>query len=136
MFGNNIVHTHTCAVTDPAADGTVAIWRVPTSTGGSATIRRASIIFADGLAAGTANGREVWLATAGTTGATAVTALTPKLGTGAGGTFSAWTANTEQVFTLGTATVASGQYVALVYDETGTDAWKNATVHIEYAPGA
>src|SRR3990167_7910214 len=134
-YGYNQAATHAACVVDPAADGTVNVWRAPTATGGSVTIRRASIIFSDALSAGTANGREVWLATTGTVGSAAVSAITPKIGTATGGTYAAWTASKEELFTLGTATLASGTYLALVYDKTGTDTWKNAHVHIEYVGG-
>jgi hypothetical protein len=123
-----------CSFTDPAADGTACIWKVPENVG-KATILEATIVTDSTLNAGTANGREFTLLDAGTVG-TAANAISQTRGTATGGTFEAWTANTEKVFTLGTATLSAGKYLALAYNETGSDSFKNAHVHLTVVFGA
>ena len=133
-FDYNNPRVVVCPVTDFAADGTAIIWRAPVENTAGVTIKNAVVVADTALNAGTANGREIRLLNGGTAG-TSANAITPYVGTATSGTYAAWVAQTPKSFTLGTATLASGEYLAVEYNETGTDSWKNLNIIFEFDPG-
>lgn len=130
MFAYDHVIPVNAVISDPGADGTINIWKVP------ARMTKCEVIEAwaqiDTAIAG--EGTTVVLSlfdmgTAGTTvGGTICSAL------GASGTGD-WSANTPRAFTISGGTLAAGHYVALKYDEAGTVAPKNITVSFTVVPG-
>jgi hypothetical protein len=112
---------------DPTADRVLHIARAPY---GGATITNAYAITNTTLAAGTANIVALELRNGGT-GGTATTAI----GT-AGGT-TGWTLQVPETFSLNASLdeLASGEWLTMNYDETGTVAPLNTTVVVEWVGG-
>ncbi len=116
MFGYDDIKAISVHVGDPTEDRVVSLWRAPMAC----EILSAYVVDSKTLAAGTANYWEGHLENGGTAG-TGTTAITANLGgTAAGGTAPGWTANTPQAYTVSEGTLASGEWVNLDYDETGT----------------
>lgn len=130
-FGDVQVASQTFA--DPAADTTWPFFRV-SDRHVQVEILRAWVSSDTALSAGTSNGRELNLVNMGTAG-TATTVISTVAGSATGGTYAAWTANTPVTLTVSAGTLLKNQYLGLQYNETGTDAPKNMTVHVEYVVG-
>ena len=113
--------------TDQAGDGVVGIMRAPW---GGATVKAAYAFPELTISASTANFYDLVLQNGGTTG-TSTTAI----GT-AGGTAGV-TAITQAAFTLNTSAdeLASGEWLKVVYDETGTVAPGEITICVEWVNG-
>ncbi len=134
MFGYDNVHVVSVNIGDPGADRNINLWRAPCK----AEILAAYVVDNVGYSASTANFFTIGLANGGTAG-TAVTANIAAAigGTAAGGTAPARTVNSPSTFTLSDGTLASGEWVTAVYDESGTMA-QNITVcfSVVYGIGA
>ena len=129
-FGRDIQHTVTVVISDPTADSTPPIWRVPSE------ITKIEILEAwansDTLVTlGSGTGIALTLLNYGTAGSAATGTLTSALG----GTTITWTANTPKTFTVSDGTMAAGEYLMLKYDETGTVAPLNITVGFTWVSG-
>lgn len=131
MFGYDNVRTEVVTISDPGADGTLVIWKAPTR------LAKIEIL-------------EAWAVCDTTVSAGVGTAFTLRLldygaaGTAVGGTITAtlgaagtgdWTANTPRAFTISEGTLDGGDYICLLYDETGDVAPKNITVGFSWVSG-
>ena len=128
--------TVTVCVSDPTADKSLQIWRVPAAVT-KIEILEAWCVTDTTKAAGTQHGIMVSLLDGGAAG-TGTDALTNVLGgTDAGGTFPAWTAVTPQSWTMSEGTLDAGDYVVFKYDESvlGTLAPLNFVVGFVYVQG-
>lgn len=130
MFGYDAVRSQVVVLSDPGADGTLNIWQVPsratkieildawaqldTAISGAGTVVQLTLV--DRGAAGTA--------TAGT-----VSSALGAAGTGD------WSANVPRSFTISEGTLDGGDYLAVIYDETGTVAPKNITIGFSWVSG-
>jgi hypothetical protein len=133
-FGRDIQYTVAVAISDFAGDKAFPIWRVPAEVT-KIEILEAWVCVDTTKAAGTVNGMDVALFDGGSD-ASGTALLTNRLGgTGVGGTFPVWTANTPQSWTISEGTLDAGDYVVLDYDETGTDAPLNMLVSFVYVSG-
>ena len=131
MFGYDNVHSVSVCVSDPGADATIPIARIP------ARMTKAEVIAAyavcdtdvkDGI--GTAfTLRLLDYGNAGTAVAGTVSATLGAAGTGD------WSKNTPRAFTISEGTLDGGDWIAVVYDETGTVAPKNIIVTVEFVNG-
>lgn len=134
VFGRDIQYTVSVAISDFAGNNTLAIWRVPAALT-KIEILEAWVGVDVTKGAGTVNGMDVALYDGGADAA-GTDLLTNRLGgTGVGGTFPAWTANTPQDWTLAEGTLDAGDYVVLDYVESGTDAPLNMVVGLVYVSG-
>lgn len=134
MFGYDNVKVFPFQFSDPAADASFKLFRVP-SRNTKIEILSAWVAGDTALNAGTANGREVSLLDGGTAGSGTAIVAAAVGGTDAGGTFAAWVAHTPKAFTISEGTLDANDYLILKYDETGTDAPKNIYGQIEYVVG-
>lgn len=110
---------------DPAADEVWPVWRAPAAC----EVVAAYATVANDVAASTENYFTIALRNGGT-GGTATTALA----TAAGGTVG-WTGLLPKTFTVSEGTLAAGEVVTAVYDETGTGTFTQLTVQIDYVQG-
>jgi len=128
--------TVSVVVSDPTADLSLPIWRVPAQVT-KIEILEAFICTDTTLAAGTQHGLMASLLDGGTAG-TGTTAFTNVLGgTDAGGTFPAWTASIPQSWTISDGTLDAGDYVVYKHDESllGTVAMLNVVIWFAYVDG-
>lgn len=131
MFGYDNVKTVSVMVSDPGADASIPIWKVPSR------LTKVEIITASALCDTTiADGvgtcftlRLLDYGNAGTAVAGTVSATLGAAGTGD------WTANIPRAFTISEGTLDGGDWVVLYYNETGTVAPKNILVQIDYVSG-
>lgn len=109
---------------DPGADATIGLLRFPVA----GRLRGAYATSATTLAAGTANYYSVHLTNGGTSG-TAATSVSGTTGGTAG-----WVADTPKTVSLtsGLEQFTAGQWVNVIYDETGTVA-ENISIQIDYS---
>ena len=130
MFGYDNVHTEVVTISEPAADGTLVIWRAPA--------RHTSVEVLEAWAAcdteiaGAGTQVALTLVDRGPAGTATPSTVAPTVGTASTGD---WTANTPREFTLTEGTLDGGDYLCLVYDETGTAAPKNITVGFSWVSG-
>jgi len=130
MFGYDNVHTVTVVISDPGADSTPMIFRVPKR------VEKIEILSAwaqidTTITAGAGTGVALRLLDYGTAG----TACSGTVSATLGGTSTTWTANVPKEFTISDGTLESEHYLALQYDEEGTIAPKNVTVGFCYVQG-
>lgn len=121
------------SLSDPGADVSLPVWQVPAQVT-KIEILEASVLTADGLAAGTVNGMSVQLLDGGAAGA-GTGAITDIIGAVAAGTHPAWTAVTPQAFSISEGTLDAGDWVVVKYDETGTVAESNIVIWFTYVSG-
>lgn len=134
MFGYDNQHSVSVAVSDPGADKSIPIWKVPAAVT-KIEILEASVLTVTGLAAGTANGLEISLLDGGSDGS-GTSALTNTIGgTTAGGTYAAWTTVSPQSFTMSEGTLDGGDWLVLKWAETGSIAETNIIVNFAYVHG-
>lgn len=129
-FGYDNVHTMTVVISDPTADSTPPIFRVP-SRNTKIEIIAAWANSDTTVTLGNGTGIALTLLDYGTAG----TAVEGTVSSALGGTTVTWTANTPKTFTISEGTMDAGDYLMLKYDETGTIAPLNVTVGIEYVIG-
>ena len=110
---------------DPAADEIYPLWVAPKAV----EIVSAYATVANDVAANTANYFTVALRNGGSDGA-GTTAIADAIGGTAG-----WTGLTPKAFTISEGTLAAGDVVEAVYDETGTGTFGQLTVQIDYVDG-
>ena len=131
MFNYDNVHSVTVALADPAADGTLPIWKAP-SRYAQIEILEAWASSDTTISAGV--GTLIYLnlvdrGAAGTATATDVSAILGAIGTGD------WTANVPRAFTISEGTLDGGDYLCLGYNETGTVAPLNIVVGFSWVSG-
>lgn len=134
MFGYDDVKVVTANLGDPGADRNIDIWRAPCAC----EILNAYLVDSVGYAASSANFFTFGLANGGTAGtATTCGIVAAQGGTAASGTAPARTVNSPTTLTVVDGTLAAGEWVVAVYDETGTMA-QNITVvmNVVYGIGA
>jgi len=122
MFGYDNQHTVSFSFSDPTADSTFPIWRVP------AGITKIEILEAwassdTTVTKGNGTGIALTLLDYGTAGAGNVGTVSSVLG----GTAVTWTANTPKAFTISDGTLDASDYLFVKYDEEGTVAPLNIT---------
>lgn len=135
-FGRDNIHTVSVCISDPTADVSMPIFRVPSEMT-KIELLEAHIVMDTTKAAGTQHGISVTLLDGGTDG-TGTAALTNTLGgTDAGGTFPAWTAVTPQSWTVSEGTLDATDWIVLKYDEAAlaTAAPLNTIVTFSYVSG-
>lgn len=110
---------------DPAADEVWPVWRAKKAC----EVVSAYATVANDVAGNTANYFTIALRNGGSAG-TATTALAAVVGGTAG-----WTGLTPKSFTVSEGTLAAGDVVTAVYDETGTGTFTQVTVQIDYIEG-
>ena len=131
MFGYDNVHSEVVVVSDPGADGTFPIWRVPSRCTKIEILEAwasCDTTIKDGV------GTAIWLnlvdrGAAGTATATDVSAVLGATGTGD------WTATVPRNFSISEGTMDGGDYLCLGYNEVGTVAPKNITVGFTWVNG-
>lgn len=130
-FGYDAVRSETVVLSDPGADGTFLIWRAPSRAA------KVEIIEAWGASdtevkdgAGTAF--TLRLADKGAAGTSTISYVSATLGAAGTGD---WSANVPRAFTISEGTLDGGDYLAVVYDETGTVAPKNITIGFSWVSG-
>jgi len=130
MFNYDNVHVQTVVLSDPTADTTSPIFRVPS--------RNTKIEILEAWAASDTTitgvggtGFSLRLLDYGTAGTAVGGTITATLG----GTTSTWTANTPRTFTVSEGTLDANDYVMVYYDETGTIAPLNITVGFSWVSG-
>ena len=133
MFAYDAKFTVSWQFSDPTADASFLVWRVPTGVA-KIEILEAWVATDTALSAGTANGHPVSLLNGGTAG-TATATLAGAVGTALSGTYSAWVANTPREFTISEGTMTEGQYLVVKFDESGTVAPLNLYGQITYIQG-
>lgn len=130
MFGYDHVATVQRTISDPGADGTFPIFRVPSR------IAKAEIIAAwaaiDTAISGAGTIVQLTLLDGGASGTLAAGTLSAALGASGTGD---WSANVPRSFTISEGTLDGGDYVLLKYDESGTIAPKNIYVEIHWVSG-
>ena len=129
-FGRDIQHTVSVVLSDPTADSTPPIWRVPSE------ITKIEIL--EGWASsatlvtlGEGTGIALTLLDYGTAGTAVEGTVTSALG----GTTITWTANTPKEFTISEGTLDANDYLMVKYDETGTVAPLNITIGFTWVSG-
>lgn len=128
MFSAQNIHSITTYLDyDPAADDVIPVWTAPQAC----TIVSANAVSTNGLAPDGTNYYSLSLRNIGAAG-TATTAIAAAVGGTAG-----WTALVPAAFTIDTDNnnVASGDVVAVVYDENGTGTFTATAVQINYVVG-
>ena len=133
-FGRDVQYSVTFTFSDPTEDESFPMWRVPAELT-KVEVLEAWVSTNTALGAGTANGAEITLLDGGSdaSGTAAMSATVG--GTGAGGSYPAWTAGTPKEFTISEGTLDAGDYLILKYDESGTVAGLTWTVSFTYVSG-
>lgn len=131
MFGYDNVHSQIVVIADPQADGTFPIWKAPTRNAKIEILEAwASVDTAVTDGVGTAfTLRLLDYGSAGTAVGGTITATLGAAGTGD------WSANVPRTFTISEGTLDGGDYICLLYDETGTIAPKNITIGFNWVSG-
>lgn len=130
MFSYDNVHTVTVVISDPGADSTPMIFRVPARYD-KIEILRAWAQSDTTVTLGNGTGIALTLLDYGVAG----TANSGTISAILGGTTVTWTANQPKSFTISDGTLEGDHYLALKYDESGTIAPKNITVSFDYVSG-
>ena len=126
MFGSQNTKSVVFSVAyDPAADEVWAVW-VPRN---ACEILGAKAVVANDVAADGSNNFTVALQNGGSDGS-GTTSIAAAIG-GAGG----WTGLDPKSFTISEGTLAAGDVVKAVYDETGTGTFGQITIQIDYVDG-
>lgn len=128
-FSGYQIKTLDVVVNDPGQDRRITLLKVPAQH--SYSIQAFEIALDRDLSAGAGTGLFGQLENAGTSG-TAQTAISGSAGGTAG-----FSANVAQAATItaGSEKLTAGQYLNMKYDEEGTIAPGNITVHVEYVDG-
>ncbi len=130
MFGYDNVKVQTNVLSDPQGDGTFLLFRVP-ARNTKAEILSAVAWTDTTITHGNGTGIALTLYDMGSTG----TATPGTIAATLGGTTVTWTANQPKAFTISEGTVDGGDYVGILYDETGSIAPKNITIQLDWVNG-
>lgn len=126
MFGSENIETVTMSFDyDPAGDEVMPLWIAPKAC----EIENAYVTVANDIAASTADFFSLALRNGGSAGSG-----TAELAGAVGGTVG-WTGLKPVPFTLSEGTLAKGDVVELVYDETGTATFGQVTVQLNVVYG-
>lgn len=130
MFGYDNVKVQTNVLSDPTQDGTFLLFRVP-SRNTKAEILSAVAWTDTTVTLGNGTGIALTLYDMGSTG----TATPGTIAATIGGTAVTWTANVPKAFTISEGTLDGGDYVGVLYNETGTVAPLNLTIQVDWVNG-
>lgn len=131
MFAYDNVHSVTFAVSDPGADATIPIWKVP-SRYTKIEILAANAVCDTSVVDGVGTAFTLRLLDYGSAGTAVAGTVSATLGAAGTGD---WTANTPRAFTISEGTMDAGDWLTLKYDETGTIAPKNIIVQVDFVSG-
>jgi len=115
MFGYDFVTPVTVAISDPQADGTLVVFKVP-SRWDKAELLSAWAVTDTTITKGSGTGIALRILDYGSTG----TAVSGTMSASLGGTAVTWTTDVPKDFTISEGTIDGGDYVVITYDETGT----------------
>lgn len=130
MFGYDNVRSQVVVISDPGADGTLPIWRVPTRLAKVEVLEAWAVC--DTAIAGVGTAITLALLDLGQAGTALAGTLSAALGASGTGD---WTAHVPRVFTISEGTLDGGDYLCLQYDESGTITPKNITVGWSWVAG-
>lgn len=130
MFSYDNVNAVTVVVSDPGADGTFPIWRVPSRCTKIEILEAWACL--DTAMSGSGTQVALNLVDRGSSGTEVATAVSNTVGTATTGD---WTAATPRLFAITEGTMHGGDYLCLGYEETGTVAPKNITVGFTWVNG-
>lgn len=131
MYGYDNVRSQVVSIADPTADGTFMIWKAP-SRATKIEILDAWAVVDTTISSGVGTAFTLRLADYGAAGTAATGFVSAVLGAAGTGD---WTANVPRAFTISEGTLDGGDYLAVVYDETGTIAPLNITIGWSWVSG-
>ena len=130
VFGRDNQHTVVVSFSDPTADSTPPIWRVPSELT-KIEILEAWASSDTTVTLGSGTGIALTLLNYGSAGTASEGTVTSALG----GTTITWTANTPKAFTMSDGTMDASDYLMVKYDESGTIAPLNLTIGFTWISG-
>ena len=130
MFGRDVQQTVTVVISDPTADSTMPIWRVPSELT-KVEILEAWAVCDTTTTLGNGTGIALRMYDYGAGGTSVAGTVTASLG----GTTVTWTKQVPKDFTISDGTLDGGDYLVLGYDETGTVAPLNVLVSFTWVSG-